>query len=1100
MRSNLLIKRSIGALLLPLALTGCGDGCSRIPYFEEGPAVNNIEPDWENGNVGGALVFGVLEDRDAPTEDEVTNLITPRLVRINGDFSACAEATVDNDQISREVRVVFGNRNATVWSSSDSAVDVLTPVGPVRGGVVDVQVACRGLDEDGNLIDGVTFVGGAYDYYLGNVNADGERPEEGDRKRMEQLFENEFGSFAMFYQAEPFGSLPDATGYGFFFSEQSPRSSMFYGQNPDMVYGGLEAGSVAEPLALVPQVPQLNYETPEQGRRLEAGDAITFFHRRDHNDPLDPVRIKARKKVDFTTGAVTPHSDATPNNDGVWLKFVVETPGGGSQDRYLRVGQRIGNWCDTAGAAGCTGDEADDRFLNRTRVHVDPSLGFMVPQRPSREDVEENYPTAVAEYLAYLDCDLDCELGDAECNEEQEACEDGVGVMLPSGVYEGVELVKTVDEEGQWPWQEDEGFQGLRVTMERIDVTVTEGARFVDFPSDVVAEWPFDDEQGRYDNFEVPVGEGGFPMGRPVYVSYPGAFSLGDRIPAKNYDADESPAFSYPPDGTPEPGTDDYDRYPYIEIPEIEVETMLFAGGGAFSTQGFPVQVPLDPEEDGFDWRLPLPGGAANPGIDMTGDGRWEDTYFVLSLTIRQIGGPGGFGGGPWKVSAFAWPGDDYIVIPREALLTLPRIADAFRPDSETQVGEQYLGFASLEVHRLARWNLSTPEQLANGSGFRAADANVMFDVNAISLGYYHTENSCTDGIDNDGDGQIDASDTNCARADETYESGQCQDGEDNDNDGLVDAEDSDCQNAQGVYDPTDIDEGAACSDGIDNDGDGWIDYLDVNNDGIPDATSDPGCTDALSSSEGGFDASADCNDGIDSDFDGLVDRDDPGCESGSDMDENGDTCDDGIDNNGDGWVDFEDLMCRPGRNSAFIAFQTNNRGEVDYAWADAIVNAVTLTCTDFTIGTTTPADNDGDGLANADDPDCAYGWDPSGELTATPQCSDGIDNDGDGWIDFPNPYAAYTSPDPDCITSNHPEGGAIVGGTCNDGLDNDTDGWIDADDPICLSGADNETITAASAQYSILACNNNVDDDGDGDVDSDDADCVSGKDNSEAN
>ncbi|MCO4773094.1 MAG: hypothetical protein KDA24_23875 [Deltaproteobacteria bacterium] len=1083
MRSDSLYKlAALGTLGASFALTAC----PAQPYFEEGPPISSIEPDWENGNVGGALVLGILADPSSPTEDEVTNLVEPRLVRINGDFSACADASEGSgDLIDKEVRVVVGNRNATVWSSGDGAVDVLTPVGPIRGGVVGVRVACRGVDADGNLIDGISIVEDAYDYYLGNVNADGTRPDGADQKRMEPLFTNEFGSFSMFYQAEPFASLPDASGYGYFFSEQSPRSSMFWGQNPDMVYGG-NPQDYETPLPLLPQIPQLNYETPEQGDRLEAGEAITFFHAREHSNPVDPVRVASLKRIS-PQGFPEPDLPTAPNNTGVWLKFLVDAPGGGQQDRYLRVAQNIGQWCADPSRAGCD-DESDSR-INDTRIPIDPSFSLVFPGRPTREHLEDNYPAVVPEYLAFLDCNDDA------------ACEDEVGVMIPSGTYDEVEIIKTSDEDGQWPWQDDEGFQGLRVTLERVQgVVVTEGAKYVDFPADVTARWPYNEEGGRYDNFDVSAGEGGFPMGVPLFVSYPGAFSQGERIPPKNHDASQSPPWTYPTDEdgrveAPEPGSSAYDEFPYIEIPELEIETMLFAGGGAFSTYGFPVQVPLDPEsEDGFDWRLPLPGGAVNPGIDVTGDGDWEDTYFVLSMTIRQIEGPGGFGGGPWKVSAFAWPGDDYIIIPRETLLSLPRIADAFRPDTEDQVGTQYLGSASLEIHRLARWNLSTVAQQEAGAGFRVADANVMFDVNAISIGYFHTENSCTDGIDNDGDGQIDASDTNCARADETYESGQCQDEEDNDEDGFIDAEDTDCL-TNGVYDPTDIDEGAACSDLVDNDGDGWTDFVDANNDGIGDPGSDPGCVDAQSSSEGGFDAAFDCNDGIDSDFDGLIDRDDPGCEKGDDPSEEGDTCSDGLDNNGDGWIDADDLSCRPGRNGSPTAWILGTRGEVEYTWIDAI----DYQCSDSQAGGLEPLDNDGDGLINADDPDCSYGWDPSGEVAPTAECSDRIDNDGDGWIDWPSPDLPDGGADPDCISANHPEGGAIPGGTCNDNVDNDNDGWIDADDPVCLSGADNETIVPDTVQYSILACNNNVDDDEDGDVDSDDADCVSGKDNSEA-
>ena len=89
MPANHLIKLSGFALLAPLALAGC----SQPPYFTgDGPEISSIQPDWENGNVGGALVLGLLEDRANPTEDEIETLVSPRLVRISGDFSACAES------------------------------------------------------------------------------------------------------------------------------------------------------------------------------------------------------------------------------------------------------------------------------------------------------------------------------------------------------------------------------------------------------------------------------------------------------------------------------------------------------------------------------------------------------------------------------------------------------------------------------------------------------------------------------------------------------------------------------------------------------------------------------------------------------------------------------------------------------------------------------------------------------------------------------------------------------------------------------------------------------------------------------------------------
>ena len=59
---------------------------------------------------------------------------------------------------------------------------------------------------------------------------------------------------------------------------------------------------------------------------------------------------------------------------------------------------------------------------------------------------------------------------------------------------------------------------------------------------------------------------------------------------------------------------------------------------------------------------------------------------------------------------------------------------------------------------------------------------------------------------------------------------------------------------------------------------------------------------------------------------------------------------------------------------------------------------------------------------------------------THTPECADGIDNDGDGWTD---------TIDPVCLSANtlFEDDGAGTTYQCNDGLDNDGDGVIDAED-----------------------------------------------------
>jgi hypothetical protein len=55
------------------------------------------------------------------------------------------------------------------------------------------------------------------------------------------------------------------------------------------------------------------------------------------------------------------------------------------------------------------------------------------------------------------------------------------------------------------------------------------------------------------------------------------------------------------------------------------------------------------------------------------------------------------------------------------------------------------------------------------------------------------TESSCTDGLDNDADGDIDCADSDCTTNTTCLESGNCSDKLDNDIDGLTDCDDSDC-------------------------------------------------------------------------------------------------------------------------------------------------------------------------------------------------------------------------------------------------------------------------------------------------------------------
>ncbi len=92
------------------------------------------------------------------------------------------------------------------------------------------------------------------------------------------------------------------------------------------------------------------------------------------------------------------------------------------------------------------------------------------------------------------------------------------------------------------------------------------------------------------------------------------------------------------------------------------------------------------------------------------------------------------------------------------------------------------------------------------------------------------------------------------------------------------------------------------------------------------------------------------------------------------------------------------------------------------------------------------------------------------------PQCDDGIDNDGDGKIDFPN--------DPGCTDQNddNETDDPVDLPQCNDGVDNDGDGKADfPNDPGCTDkNDDNET----DDPVDLPQCNDGVDNDGDGKAD----------------
>ncbi len=140
-----------------------------------------------------------------------------------------------------------------------------------------------------------------------------------------------------------------------------------------------------------------------------------------------------------------------------------------------------------------------------------------------------------------------------------------------------------------------------------------------------------------------------------------------------------------------------------------------------------------------------------------------------------------------------------------------------------------------------------------------------------------HVELDCHDGLDNDGDYQIDEQDADCWGTHEL-----CLNGMDDDDNGLTDC-----------FDPTCMDFcGEDCGNGLDDDGDGLTDC------------GDPGC--AWTCGPQAY--TEDCDNGSDDDGDGLVDCEDGFCADKAPCAEICDTPD--LDDDNDGLVDCDDDDC----------------------------------------------------------------------------------------------------------------------------------------------------------------------------------------------
>jgi len=396
-------------------------------------------------------------------------------------------------------------------------------------------------------------------------------------------------------------------------------------------------------------------------------------------------------------------------------------------------------------------------------------------------------------------------------------------------------------------------------------------------------------------------------------------------------------------------------------------------------------------------------------------------------------------------------------------------------------------------------------------------------------------EFDCADGIDNDGDFNVDCADSDC-QGDPNCAPGSeiCNDGADNDGDGLIDCDDfGDCSAFPGCdsgpgdcctdngspgcdnqlgedcvcsIDPFccqvewdaicadtfenqcggtcgDPDPEVECADGADNDNDGLIDCADA------DCFGDPNCV--------GPGAEFNCSNNLDDDLDGLVDCDDPDCLLDPVcLAPQPEICDNGLDDDGDGDIDCDDVDCafdlscdagdgdccvdngsagcddEVGEDCVCAADPFCCQVEWDGICADAYENQCGGVCTGVEV-CDNGNDDDADGLADCDDPDCAL--DPSCAPVAETNCDNGLDDDADGLIDCDDTDCLF---DPACLPDP-------VESACGDLIDNDGDGLIDCADPDCAAAPE------CNVPGTETNCANGLDDDIDGLIDCSDPDCT---------
>lgn len=323
-----------------------------------------------------------------------------------------------------------------------------------------------------------------------------------------------------------------------------------------------------------------------------------------------------------------------------------------------------------------------------------------------------------------------------------------------------------------------------------------------------------------------------------------------------------------------------------------------------------------------------------------------------------------------------------------------------------------------------------------------------------------------------------------------------CNDGVDNDNDGDIDyPNDKQCAGPSATTESDEI--VSACNDCIDNDGDGLIDWLD-----------DPGCNDDPADNNE-TDAKLTVSVVEDGPSRGKVISDIGGIDCGNDCthiytnDEEVTLT--ALPQGPRSLFDHWEGACT-GTEPKCVVKMDRSRTAIAYFISAKEANCPKdgpNKCPECNDG----VDDDLDGFKDyPKDPNCKDLEDDSEEPVVEeqincpadgpglcPECNDGVDNDGDGQIDFPADKQCVSLDDnSEGIGPNCPADGPGICPQCYDGVDNDRDGDIDyPEDKGCFNRADdNETDVKASGNCPADGpgicpqCNDGIDNEGDGFVD----------------